>query len=284
MFNKFKDFLHLVNLNQSIGNVAKQSKFLLEIGEEGRFLINCSKIMETWRLKETVEKNPNLIDFYFKNEKLNKDICYSPLSQILKLSGPYADEQALYLIEKGADINRVANIEGKTPLILAFQYHCFNVVEKMINMGVDVNTVDNNQNNSLLHFYKFSYLIEDEAYFPKLNKMVNLLRLHDFDFNHVDDKGNNVLFYASYFQPNNITLIQTLIDYGIDTKHKNQEGLNFIDFYEKGMLDRVNKKSLINTEDNEFENFFKTLKEKLLLEENIYKENKYYKKSKNSKI
>jgi hypothetical protein len=272
MIHKLKTFLNLVNTNQSFGKVAEQTKMLLDVGEKGRFLINCSKIMETWRLKEIVEKNPNLIDFYFKHEKLDKNICYSPLSQILKMAGPYGDEQVLYLIEKGADINRVANIEGKSPLILAFNYHYFSVVEKMISLGVDVNILDNEKNNCLLHFFKHSYLLNDDSYFSKLNKMVSLLHKNNFNFSQTDKEGNNVLFYMVYHQPNNTELLNTLIEYGVNPYHKNNNGQNFIDFYEKGVRARECKQMgrfgkiipLIKEEKNLI---IETLKEKLMLEE-----------------
>jgi ankyrin repeat protein len=105
------------------------------------------------------------------------------------------------LIDKGADVNTMCNIEKRTCLIWAVINHNKNIVQLLIEAGADINIQDR---------YGDTALILASMYGSK--EIVKLLLKANANVNIQNDNGNTALMYALGYD--NIKIIKLLVDAG----------------------------------------------------------------------
>jgi hypothetical protein len=228
------------------------------IGEKGLFIINCSSFNQYAifdKFKAVMEEHPEYVVYKYKGKQLSYKTVFS---QCLA-SG--LEEHALYLIEKGADVNLLASDENEYPILLAARRGLIKVIDEMIKKGVDLNVVDNFDHNilsSCLSHYDYNF-----------SGLVQLLKKNNFDFNCVDSKNNNILFDMAEKESCKEEAVNAILNTNINLSHRNNEGNDFMQHYKKS-----------GEKSKEFALFI----EKFMLEKNLNISQNCDKKNKKQKI
>lgn len=247
MVRKFLEFVQLI----------PHRAMYFSLGEKGHFIARCSERYPFEEFKETIDKHPEYATFVHKSKNLPHRTV---LAQCLAAG---FEEHALYLIEKGANVNLLSSHYDEYPIILAARKGLISIVKEMIKRGVDLNVMNSHGQNCLMECFNYSV--------PKFVELVELLKKHDFNFNHTDLEQSNILFYMARKQyPTEFDedCIKVILETNINLAHTNKVGEDILEY---------NKKHHGSVE-------FFSFMEKYLLEKSISQQNNHEKKSKKQKI
>lgn len=206
-----KNFIDTVAINIMLFSLGKKGKFISHIHEGTKF--------DDFKL--AIENEPSYIHFKHKSKYLPHQTV---LSQCISKG---LEEHTLYLIDKGANIHELSSTYQEYPILLAARKGLLRVMEKMISQGVDLKVVNWIEQDCLSAFF-YQNPCRDSFV-----QCIHLLKKNNFDFNHVDSKGNNILFKMAEQQFfNNEAAIEAMLNTNINLAHKNKNGLDFFAYYE----------------------------------------------------
>lgn len=117
-----------------------------------------------------------------------------------------------YLVKHGANVNKVRNDDGVTPLLIAAQEGYGNIVKFLVEHGADINKAENNEQTPL-------YTASMNGHF----EIVKFLIEHGADINKTNIWKNTPL-HAAFFNKHE-TVIKYLMKHGADINAKNILGL-----------------------------------------------------------
>ncbi len=142
------------------------------------------------------------------------------------------DAEALQaLIQRGADLNEIADEHRRTPLMLACEYASLPLVELLAKGGADINFRAGNGETAVYYLLTKAITNFGRGMSREIKDIVKMLRLLvagglDTDAA-ADNEGNtalNLLCQAGYLADLNTTLAEELIDAGADVNQPNQSG------------------------------------------------------------
>lgn len=178
------------------------------------------------------EKIKHLADLITEKLKLDKDIG-SDKQPIIPLIAAFEKDnfdQAKKLIELGVNLNCV-NQDGRTPLMLAAWKKQPELVKLLIESGAKVNEVVDNNGSTPLMFASQAGDIE----------MVELMLDAGSDVQ-AKAKNGSTAFHFAIFKDNNLEVINKLIDAGFDINVKDNDGLTVFQIAAfLGNLEIINK-------------------------------------------
>ena len=121
------------------------------------------------------------------------------------------------LVRYGVDPNKSASIYNVTPLMFAVDAGSVGVVQKLINLGSEIDITDNFGNTPLIHSIK-----------TNKNNIASLLIKNSININMSDDRGISALLYAA--KHGNEALFKQILKHGGNLKAIDGSGNNAL-FY-----------------------------------------------------